>query len=115
MEYLNKIEIRGQVGTVRIQKHNGRSVANLSIATTRVYRNSGGEPVMDTTWHNVNAWEGPNIDDLSVIDKGMKVYVVGRMSNRTYTGADGVDRFVTEVQATQLHILDDPSPLSYEA
>lgn len=115
MEYLNKIEIRGQVGSVRRKEHNGRTVASISVATTRVYRNSGGDPVMDTTWHIVNAWEGRGIDDLSALEKGMKVYVLGRVTNRTYVVNDGTDRTVTEIQAQQLNIIDDPSPFSYEA
>lgn len=115
MEYLNKIELLGQVGNVRLQTFNGRSVANVSVATTRVYRNAVGDPVMETTWHNVNVWEGRDVDDLKTLQKGDKVHVMGRMLSRKFTGTDGVERTAYEVTAYSLHVIDDPSPLSYEA
>ena len=115
MEYLNKIELRGNVGTVRLQTFNGRTVAYLSLATTRVFRNGSGDPVMDTTWHNVNVWEGRDVDDLKTLKKGDKVYVCGRMLARKFTGNDGTERTSYEVTANTLHTIDDPTPFSYEA
>ncbi len=115
MEYLNKIELRGNIGTLRVQNVNGRSVANFSLATTRVFRNSSGEPVMDTTWHNVNVWEGKDVDDLKSLKKGDKVYVCGRLNMRRFTGSDGTERTSYEVTAGVMRIIDDPTPFAYEA
>jgi len=115
MEQLNRIEIRGIVGNVRLQNANRRNVAHISVATSRAYKNMAGEPVIDTTWHSVNAWEGKNITELAKIEKGSKVHVLGRMSASKFSGTDGAEKTSYEIQANLLEIIDDPSPLAYEA
>lgn len=35
----------------------GKKVANYSIATNKFYRNSNGEKVQNTQWHNIVAWD----------------------------------------------------------
>lgn len=111
---MNRIEIRGIVGSARFQTFQDRNVCNFSVATSYVYKNRNGEPVIETTWHNVNAWEGRNFPDLSKIEKGTKVYVVGRLKSQKYTDADGVEHYSYEVSASQLNILDQQGQMSYE-
>lgn len=114
MEQFNKIELRGNVGYVRLQNVNGKNVAHLSVATNYVYKGRNGEPVIETTWHNVTAWENKGIPSLSSIDKGAKVHVIGRIRSQRYTDSDGIERTSYEVLASQLFILEDSSPLQYE-
>jgi len=114
MEQLNRIEIRGIVGSVRFQTYQDRNVCHFSVATSYVYKNRNGEPVIETTWHNVNAWENRNVPDLSSIEKGTKVYVVGRLKSQKYVDSDGVDRYSYEVSASQVNILDQQGQMQYE-
>jgi len=80
MEQLNKIEIRGNVGNVNIIKVGKTRVAHFSVATNFAYKDKNGEPVIETTWHNVTAWEGnKGIPSLDIIEKGFAVYVCGRL------------------------------------
>lgn len=58
MEQLNRLEIRGNVGNVNILKVGETRVAHFSVATNFAYKGRNGEPVIETTWHNVTAWEG---------------------------------------------------------
>lgn len=58
MEQLNRIEIRGNVGNVNILKVGDARVAHFSVATNFAYKGRNGEPNIETTWHNVTAWEG---------------------------------------------------------
>ena len=50
MEQLNRIEIRGNVGAVRLQVVGNSRVAKISVATNYVYKGRDGEPVIETTW-----------------------------------------------------------------
>ena len=79
MEHINKVEIRGNVGTVRMNEHNGKKVANFSVVTDFLYKSREGIPLSETTWHNVVAWSGKDIADLDLITKGTTVHVHGRL------------------------------------
>ena len=114
MEQLNHIELRGTVGFVRQQVVNQRMVAHLSVATNYVYKDRNGDPVIETTWHNVSAWEGKGCPDLSRIEKGSKVAVTGRLRGQRYTDSDGIERYAYEVIAYQLTRIVDSAPLQYE-
>ena len=57
MEHLNRIELRGVVGTVRPQVVNGTKMSRFSVATSRAYKDREGVAQIDTTWHNIVAWD----------------------------------------------------------
>ena len=114
MEQLNKIELRGIVGSSRLQTYQGRKVVNFTLATSYVYKNKTGDPVIETTWHNVNAWEGKNMPDLQQIDKGVRLYVLGRVKNQRYVDSEGVERTSCEVSASQISIIDQTGAMQYE-
>lgn len=107
MEQLNKIELRGVVGMVRVRTVGDRKVANFSLATSRAYTKRDGSPVMETEWHTVVAWEGGLITDLSFINKGAKLYVAGRMTYRKWTGNDGQDHYDSEVVAAKIEMINE--------
>lgn len=114
MEQLNRIELRGVVGNVRIQDFNESRMARIGLATNYAYKDREGAAVIDTSWHNVIAWEGRNIQGLNRIGKGTKLHVLGRIRYQNYTGVDGVDRVGTDIVASQIKIIDDPEPMTYE-
>jgi single-strand DNA-binding protein len=99
MEQLNKIELRGKVGNVRISRVGENVVANFSLATNYVYMSKDGQPVVETTWHTVVAWDGKGMPDLTKIDKGSSLYVCGRLRNTRYTSSDGTEKQAMEVIA----------------
>ena len=107
MEQLNRIEIRGNVGSVNILKVGNTRVAHFSVATNFAYTDRNGEPVIETTWHNVTAWEGnKGIPSLDLISKGFPVYVVGRLRVQKYISGDGTERTSYDVIANTLEIVD---------
>lgn len=114
MEQLNRIELRGVVGSVRLQTFEDSRMARISLATNYAYKDRDGTAVIDTSWHNVIAWEGRNIRDLDKITKGTKLQVQGRLRYQKYTGVDGVDRIATDVLANRMSIVNDPEPMQYE-
>ena len=114
MEPLNKIELRGVVGSVRFQTYEDSRMARINLATNYAYKDRDGAAVIDTSWHNVTAWEGRNIHGLDRITKGSKLHVIGRLRYQKYTGVDGVDRIATDILANRLAIIEDPEPMQYE-
>lgn len=108
MEQINKIEIRGTVGNVRIQNFEERQAANFSVVTNYIYKSRSGEAVIETCWFNVSAWQGRNMpENLEDIKKGRIVHVTGRMRDREYTGNDGTVRRVMEVIANSVELVPE--------
>ena len=103
MEQLNKVELIGTVGSVYVKEFGTTKVANFSVATNYCYKSSQGEPVIETTWHRVIAWESPDNADAFRIGKGDQVHVIGRLRVQRYTGADGVERQAVEIVAGKVN------------
>ena len=114
MEQLNRIELRGTVGSIKIQKISDANVANFTLATNLAYRDKDGCAIIETTWHNVTAWESKEIKDLERIEKGCKVHLVGRLRNQRFCSSDGAERTMYEVVAKSLYIIDDQEVLQYQ-
>lgn len=116
MEHINKIEIRGTVGSVRIQNFEERQAANFSVVTNYIYKSRNGEAVIETCWFNVSAWQGRSMpDNLEDIRKGQTVHVTGRMREREYTGTDGTVRRVMEVVAGSVELVSEDGRLNTES
>ena len=107
MEDINRIELQGRVGTLRTNTVNGTMVANFSLATDLLYKNREGAGVAETTWHNVVAWSGRDMPDLSKITIGMPLYVSGRMRTTKYTTAEGTDKYFYEVLANRIRFVTE--------
>ena len=109
MEQLNRIEIRGIVGSVFVKSIGNAKVANISVATDYGYTTKDGSSVIETTWHYVTAWEGRDIQNLDQLKKGSFVHVLGRIRNRKYTAADGTERIAYDIMANKVQMIERPS------
>jgi len=90
---------------------NGRTVTTLSLATTDSYKDKNGEWKEVTEWHRVVVWDRQAETIVAKVSKGSKVYVEGKITNRSYDGKDGVRRNVSEVIAMMVIPLDSkPAP-----
>lgn len=103
-QHLNKIELKGNVGKIRIIETPTGKVAHFSLATNYVYNNRDKEAVVETCWHSIVVWEGKGIQNADQIVKGSKVYVCGRLRQSKYTGSDGVERQTYEVLANKVAV-----------
>ena len=111
MEYLNKIELRGIVGTAALNRVGDSQVCRFSVATEYSFKDRDNNPVVDTTWFNITAWEGKNMPDLRLVVRGAIVQVSGRVRTYKFTTADGSDRSGWEILARRVTLLapdDDP-------
>ena len=71
MEPLNRIELRGFVGSVYVKDFGNTKATNFSLATNYAYKDKSGGPVIETTWFRIIAWDAPQIK------KGDTVQVLG--------------------------------------
>ena len=107
MEQLNRIELRGMVGSTRVQAYSGKKVLRFTVATSYAFKDKNGEAVIDTQWHNVSVWEGRSLEDVDSIQKGDKVYVCGRVKYTKFLGQDAQEHFATEIQAQKVLRFED--------
>ena len=106
MEQLNKVELRGILGVLRVISVGETRYATMSVATNYCYKDAEGCPVIETTWHLVTAWEGKACPDLSVLQKGDKVHVIGRLRCRRYTDVSGIEKYQTDIVANHLERIE---------
>ena len=107
MEQLNKVELKGIVGNIRVQTYDENRMARICIATDYAYKAADGSLIIDTSWHNVVAREGRKVPCIDRIAKGTKLHVIGRIRYQKYTGVDGVDRISTEILASEINVIDE--------
>jgi len=103
---INEITLIGNVGAdPTIRDTRAGIVANVSVATTDKWKDTGGNWQEKTEWHKVVAF-GYAADMISkYVKKGMQVYVNGSMTYSKYTNKDGIDVYTAEVKAQKVKIL----------
>lgn len=103
----NRVQLIGNLGNAPEVKttENGKKLARFSVATNESYQNSNGDKVTDTQWHSVVAWG--KVADIAekFLNKGTEVVVEGKLVNRNYTDKEGIKKYVTEVQVSELLLL----------
>lgn len=111
MASVNKVIIVGNLGKdpeVRFMP-SGEPVANLSIATTSSYKNKQGEKVEETEWHRVSIFGKLAEIAGEYLAKGRTVYIEGKLKTRKYTDKDGVEKFSTDIVASEMQMLGNRS------
>lgn len=100
----NKVQLIGNIGkTPEIRTTGtGKKMAKFSLATNETYRNTSGEKITETQWHNVIAWGKIAEIAEQMLDKGKEVAIEGKLVNSVYTDKNGVKKYFTQVQANQL-------------
>ena len=104
----NKVQLIGRLGkAVEVMTFDdGKVKARFPVATNEVFKNKEGEKVERTQWHDVVAWGGLAEVAGQHLKKGFEVAVEGRLSYRTYEDGEGHTRYITEVVANEMLMLD---------
>ena len=110
---LNKVMLIGNVGKdpeVRYLEGNGANGANAKVATfplatSERFKDRNGEVRENTEWHNIVAWRQPADIVEKYVKKGTQLYIEGRLRTRSFTGADGVKKYTTEITVDTLQLL----------
>lgn len=103
----NKVQLVGNLGNAPEIKttETGKKLARLSLATNETYKNAKGEKVTETQWHQVVAWGSLASIAEKYFTKGIELMIEGKLINKSYTDKEGVKRYVTEIQATDILML----------
>ena len=106
---LNKVMFIGRLTAdpqTRTLPTTGQSVTSFSIATGRKWKSTTGETKEDTQFHNIVAWRKLGEICAQYMKKGMRVYIEGRLTNRSWVGTDGQKKYRTEIVADNAIMLD---------
>ena len=93
---INKIELAGTIGAVRIIKTGEMFAVSFPLATTERYFSRSGECCEETTWHNCR-YMAKKDEDLSRFCRGARIHVAGKLRVSKYVGTECGERSFTEV------------------
>jgi single-strand DNA-binding protein len=108
MAAINKVILIGNLGRDPEVRYtpNGNAVCNVSVATTRAWKNKeSGEKQEETEWHRVVFYDRLAEIAGEYLKKGRSVYVEGRLKTRKWTDKEGKEQYTTEVVATEMQML----------
>ena len=114
MGTINRVFLLGNLGRdpeIRFTAA-GSKVANLSIATSRRWKDrSSGELKEATDWHRIVVWGDKLIENVveKYLKKGSPVHIEGELRTRSYE-KDGSTRYITEVLARRLQLVGKAEP-----
>lgn len=112
MRGVNKVIIIGNIGNdpETRQFNNGGNVTNISVATSEQWTDKqSGEKKEATEWHRIVLFNRLGEIAAQYLRKGSKVYIEGSLRTRKYQDQSGQDKYITEIRAEQMQMLDGQS------
>lgn len=86
----------------------GQSVATISMATNRFWKDKSGQRQDKTEYHNIVLWGRLAEIAGQYLSKGQETYIEGRLQTRKYTAKDGTERRVTEIVGENMQLGSRP-------
>lgn len=116
MKSLNKVQLIGNLTRDPELKYTATSMAicTFTVATNRGWTTDTGEKKDEVDFTRIVAWNKLAEICGQLLKKGRKVYVEGRLSNRSYEDKEGVTKYISEVVINDMILLDS-KPMSAEA
>ena len=104
----NKVQLIGRLGKdpELMSFEEGKVKCAFPVATNESFRNGEGERVERTQWHDVVTWGALAEIAGQYLKKGAEVAIEGRLAYRAYEDSEGHTRYVTEVVAGEMLMLD---------
>lgn len=105
---LNKVMLIGRLGRDPELRYldNNVGVARFSIATSETYKDSQGQKVEKTEWHNIVVWRKLAEIAGNYLKKGSLVYLEGKLRTRSWDDKSGEKKYATEVVADDFRMLE---------
>jgi single-strand DNA-binding protein len=105
---INKVILVGNVGKDPVVRYFDKGVAKATfpLATSETYTNQQGETITSTEWHNIVLWRSLAEVAEKTVKKGSQLYIVGKIKTRSYVDKDGVNKYITEILADTLLVLE---------
>ena len=106
---LNKVMLIGNVVKDPELRYTpqGTAVCTFTVAVNREWKDSTGQKKTEATFIRAIAWSKLAEIISQYMIKGGKVYVEGRLSNRTWKDKQGIDHYMTEIVTDELILLDN--------
>ena len=104
---INKAIILGNLGRdpeVRYTQA-GAAIVNVTVATSRTWKDDNGERQEQTEWHRVVMFGRLAEIAGEYLKKGTQVYIEGRIQTRKWTDQSGNDRYTTEIVANEMQMV----------
>jgi single-strand DNA-binding protein len=108
MASVNKVIIIGNLGKDPEVRYlpSGSAICNITVATSRQWKDkTSGERQEETEWHRITFFDRMAEIAGEYLKKGRPVYVEGRLKTRKYTDKDGVEKYATDIVATEMQLL----------
>jgi single-strand DNA-binding protein len=114
---INKVILVGNVGKDPVIRYFDKGVAKATfpLATSETYTNQQGETITSTEWHNIVLWRALAEVAEKTVKKGAQVYIVGKIKTRSYVDKDGINKYITEILADTLLLLEKKQGLGNKA
>ncbi len=105
---VNKVILIGNLGNDPEQRttSSGKAVTSFRIATSEKWTDQSGQTQTKTNWHNIVVWGKRAEACARYLAKGRRVYVEGKLENRSYEDKEGITRYVTDIVASDVIFLD---------
>ena len=105
---VNKVILVGNLGADPEMRHTGggTAVTTFSVATSESWTDKqSGEKVEKTEWHRVKMFGRLAEIAGDYLKKGRQVYIEGSLRTDKYTGKDGIERYSTDIIASEMQML----------
>ena len=106
---VNKVILIGNVGGDPETRYmpNGNAITNITLATTDSWKDKQtGQQQERTEWHRICFFNRLAEIAGEYLKKGSKIYIEGSLRTRKWQDKDGQDRYVTEIVANEMQMLD---------
>ena len=103
----NKVQLIGHLGNDPeiITLDSGKKLAKFNMATNETYKNTQGEKITETQWHNLIAWNNTAEITEKYVKKGQEIVIEGKLTSRSYEDKEGIKKYITEIVVNELVLL----------
>lgn len=107
MSSLNQCNFIGRLGRDPETRYltNGDAVTNITLAVDESYKDKSGNKIDKCEWINVTFYRKLAEIVGEYLIKGSLVYVSGKMQTRKWTDKNGIERYKTEIIASDMKML----------
>jgi len=105
---VNKVILVGRLGKDPEIHYtpDGTMITNFTIATSEQWKDKNGEKVQKTEWHQIVAYRKLAEICGNYLVKGKLVFIEGRIQTRSWEDKEGIKRYITEIIAGDMKMLD---------
>jgi len=112
---VNKVILIGTLGADPEIRYtaNGNAICSIRIATNESWTDKAtGQKQERTEWHRIKFFGRLAEIAGEYLKKGRMVYVEGSLRTDKYTDKDGIERYITDIIASEMQMLGGPSDRS---